>query len=400
MAWIDDELDPERRDGLSAHLSECAACRETVRALERLCAQQDAALARYRDVLARGNGKPISPVTAWPEVTARIAEATAGGAAVSPGIGAVGPSPSGSRTAAANVTAAGHAAGNAPRWPRARRRWWSLVAAAAVVVALALPPVRSAAASWLSIFRVDRVTVLPWSPALEQQLQQALEGRGLTRLDLQDYGEIEVHGQPAVRGLSPEEAARRGGFSPLPKQLGDGTVRDVTLRLQGEVQLSLRVPAFNRLLAQMGSTERIPTSLDGQPIRVTIPAELSASYVREDGSGVAFVDMVRAPEIAVPGSDADVAQVRRALLSLPFLPADLRRNLEAMEDWRRTVVIPVPSSAKPEPVDLGGVQGWAWQEGESFSDVIWSDGRVITLLRVPGDRAHAVSLARALQGGR
>lgn len=402
MAWLDDELDAEQRACLSAHLATCAACRETVRVLEHLLVQQNAALARYRDTLARDNGKPVLPGAAWSEVAARIAEATAGGAGASPGLAAVPPSVAASRNSSGNVAAGstGRAAGNAPRLRGTRRRWWTVAAAALVAVSLALPPVRSAAAAWLSILRVDRVTVLPWSPALQQQLQQALESRRLTRLDLREYGDIEVHGQPAVRGLSPEEAARRGGFPPLPKQLGDAAVRDVSLRLQGELQLTLHVPAFNRLMAQLGSTERIPASLDGQPIRVTIPAELSAAYIRDDGSGAAFVEMLRAPEIAVPGSDADVAQVRRALLSLPFLPNEVRRDLEAMDDWRRTLVLPVPASAAPEPVDLGGVQGWVWQESGQWSGVVWSDGRVITLLRAPGDGAHAVSLARALRGGR
>lgn len=82
-----------------------------------------------------------------------------------------------------------------------------------------------------------------------------------------------------------------------------------------------------------------------------------------------------APRVEVP-DDVDVAQVRAALLSLPFWPEQVRSQLEAVEDWQHTLVIPAENVTR---VNIRGNSGVLSAEGNS-QQLIWLEGGMLYYL--------------------
>ncbi|MBX6377612.1 MAG: zf-HC2 domain-containing protein, partial [Clostridia bacterium] len=388
QAWIDGEVDAVEGAVLSAHFRGCADCREAAGRLRELTERQDRALrARLQAVRGGGFDAPSAHRGAWEAVLSRLAAARAETAGA------------GVATADAGLAAAARAAlpggvKPGPETPaedpragtrRAWRRAWTAAAAAVVLAGVLLvPPVRSAAAGLLSAFRVERLAVVPVGPQTMARIRQALQERGVTTIDLREYGDIEVTGRE-VRSNPPAEELAQLGFPPLPTRLGDAALVSTHLESRAEVRVALKVAAINRLLARLGSEERLPESADGRTVRVTVPAQLNAIY----GSAVAggarapiTVTMVRAPEVAMP-EGIDVDQARRALLSLPFLPYEVRQQLEAIDDWGRTAVVPVPTN-RAERVNLDGVEAWLFSPSQDWTVVTWLEDGVITALQGEG----------------
>lgn len=376
QAWLDGELDGVVREGLAAHLTSCPACRRTVAELEGLARQQHRLLGLARQASEAGDRTGADPEGAWQAFLARLA--ATGGSAV--------PVPAPVPAVPATPAAA----------PGRRRRWLGPVAAAAALaLALALPTVRAATAGLFRVFRVEQVQVVPFTPGMEAELRRALQGFGDGHVDLREFGELTVEAAPPER-LPAAEAVRRGGFPPLPARLGDVELRDAILRPRMELRMVLRTAAINRLLAQVGSPERVPAELDGRPIRVTVPAELTADYRGPGGRWVQVIRL-RAPEIVVP-EGVDVERARRAVLSLPFLPGELRRALERAADWR-TAVLPVDARWTPERVELGAVEAWVLSPHPGRTMVLWLERGIVTVVDGGGDRPRVLALARALREG-
>lgn len=378
QAWLDGELDPDEHGVLQQHLSTCSRCQRSVRRLQDL-ARWQGELLRPLQHAATAGGTDVT--TAWAALQTHLAAA---------GVNEIPAQSAGGGVAVPAVT-------HSPA-----RRWrWALVAAAVAAAAtVALPPVQRTAAGLLRILRVNRVELVPFTPAMEAQILRALNGDGTGgTFDLERFGRIEVSA-PAGRPLTPDEAQQPGDLPPLPARLGGREMMNAWYRPQVEVRLTPKVAALNELLARLGSPDRLPAALDGQTVRIAIPAQLSAEYGEKDGAvwpNVTYVMRLRAPTLAVPAG-LDVEAVQRALRSLPFLPEPLRRHLEATGDWR-TVPLPVPARLNPQQVEVGGLDVWLVESGPGRSGAMWLEGGVITFLDAEGNQERILALVRELRGG-
>lgn len=222
----------------------------------------------------------------------------------------------------------------------ARRHRLALMGVAAVItlaVGLSFGSVRAAAARLLGVFRVTRFQTIAVTPGDLARVERMLrEGIGSVRLG--DYGEIEMatEGTDGLVSLDQAKAAVDFGLR-LPSRLPAG------MEFQGlwatpsvRLSLTLAVDRANAFLTSLGGTKMLPQELDGEEFTLRIPAAIDAQY---GGDGSLHVLQARSPELDVPG-DAGAEAVRDALLAMPFLPDNVKRQVAAVEDWQHTFLVP------------------------------------------------------------
>jgi hypothetical protein len=114
-----------------------------------------------------------------------------------------------------------------------------------------------------------------------------------------------------------------------------------------------------------------------------VPDAVSARYQTPDGSGELFLAQARSPEIQVP-SGVDENAVRDALLSIPVLPENLRKQLAAINDWQHTLLVPNINGSTTQ-VTVNGEEGVfirsnAGSGHGQTNSLVWHDNGVIRML--------------------
>lgn len=256
------------------------------------------------------------------------------------------------------------------------------VAAAMILcigVVLGVAPVRSAASQILGVFRVQRITLVDISPDEIRHLERVLrQEEGL--VDIRNFGRVEVKRGEPYRDVDTQTASRLAGFelrvpSRVPGPYGSPKV---VVNESITVDLTLDVDKVNQMLASLGARRLIPREADGKRITVRIPPTVQIRYeaVNDDHTGLDLLE-TRSPELLVPAG-VDPVWVRDAIMSLPFLPNELRSRLIEIDDWQHTLVIPnVRGSSRR--VSVGGREGvFIRPESEGgHSALVWLDGEVI-----------------------
>ncbi len=191
------------------------------------------------------------------------------------------------------------------------------------VVLVVTPAGRQAAAGFLASFRSERIQVVTFDPDEPTAGFDALA-------DI-----VEVDGDPATHPEptevdGPQAAAEISGFQPTPvASLPDGATLD-------SVQAS--PPSTVRLTFTADRAPDLPPELDGAQLVVSLPGAVAMTY-QVDGQALVVAE---AEQLAVDAVGGDLAQIRGYLLGRPEVPADLARQLLAIDDWTTTLPIPVP----------------------------------------------------------
>lgn len=259
---------------------------------------------------------------------------------------------------------------------------WRRVAAgvAAVLVlgaAMATQAGQTAFADVLSVFRAERFQVVALDPAT-------------LRSDLAVLAELgELRGQPTdpvtVDGL--DEAAEIAGFMPA----------TLSQPPPGAPQVVAAAPQTVEVAFSTARTPDLPAELDGAVLRLRLPGVVVQQWGDApslDGSGAhaagapavgapsasgGTVAVVEAGQVAVDVAGGDLADLRRWLLDQPKLSGSLVAQLEAIDDWRTTLPIPLPvGDVAWRDVTVGGADGLAFGDDSGLAAaVVWpSDGRI------------------------
>lgn len=362
-AYLDEELPPARRADVDRHLADCAACRRALAearadlqwTADRLGALQAGSLPvaagpAWRRLSALQRGQPLAAVPARRPVASR-------------------------RLPASRLVAG--------------------VAAALVVAAFSLPSVRAAAGGFLSLFRVERLQVVAVSPQDLTAIHQALRSGSVNIRGLADISISPPQNKTASTTLA--GARNLADFPVLAPETPVGyRLSQVTFTPWRRVDFRLHAGAINRLLASLGSTARIPAAADGKQVQVRIGEAVQMHY---QGSGAPIrVTQSVTPEVGVPAG-VDVAALRQALLQLPFLPADLRNQLAAVSDWRRTALIPEVGGTSRN-VAVNGDSGVFLQASAPGAQnaLAWVSGdQVVRIITGPLDLSQAQALAASMR---
>lgn len=340
QAYLDGEVGREEKKKIMKHLESCKACRGTVQELQNLQA--------FCEDTVVVKDAAVDLDRAW----ARFEE---------------------NRQHTASRKAAGM------NEERTRKGWSSLktktkrlvvsgVAAAAIVSSFAIPQVQVGADQFLSLFRVDQFEMVQLTQDDLEEVESWVSEHEAGEMDLKGLGKLErsvAEGEP--QQFQTIASAREAGY-PVPK-LGEFGVTGVEVMPAQTMTFTLDVEKANQLLVQLEAEQQFEAALDGKPFSVSIFETLKADYLL-NGQHVSYV-RTKSPEISVP-EGISIAQLRDTLLSLPFLPENVKAQLANIEDFETTLPVPAVDTeeAKVSEVQVGGAQGFTFVSQDKAS-VVW-----------------------------
>jgi len=349
QAYLDGELDVDTAARVAGHLTGCAACRERLLALEELAGSTTAALAPYRRETAATERPLRAPRMRHlpyryqhPTKTRRFVNMFQ------------------------------------------RYKWFAGAAASVLTLAffLSWAPGRSLAAQFLNIFRMERIQVVEITPEDMAQLTELLDGVGGQggEVEIRNIGRVRVEHPPDTAWIvaaDPTQAEELSGLSlNLPTTLAGRERMEIIVEKSPVITFTPDVESLNSYLKRTQSAVLLPRDLAGQSITFNIPPLLRAKY-GQTGQGFALY-AARDLTIEAP-QDFDLVSLRQALLRLPYLPENFRRQLAAVEDWRHTLPIPETQGMGATEISVNGNQGvyfvnefdtsaviLAWRAGDSW----------------------------------
>ena len=238
---------------------------------------------------------------------------------------------------------------------------YRVIAVALVLVlglgaALSFSSVREAAAGFLSIFRVEKVQTVSLDLNDLQQIESALREGG-RKVDLKQFGRLEVDGKVKMTPVTLAEAQKMVSFAVKEPQVVPPGLFPLQILYSSPATASftLKVNNVNALLEHFGSKSLLPPELDGKKFSLDLPAAVVMQWAAPDGRPELTIVQSYSPQLKVP-EGVDLENVRKALLGLPILPDDLKRQLTAIDDWQHTAVIP-GINGSTRSVTVQGVPG-------------------------------------------
>ncbi|WP_338826288.1 hypothetical protein MTBGP_10490 [Moorella thermoacetica] len=341
QAYLDGELDAEMTARVADHLAGCPACLQRLQDLEELADSTTTALAAYRRE-TEAAGRPLR----------------------APGPGSM-PFRHRPLTKARRMV------------DMIRQHKWFSGAAAAVLalaVFLSWAPGRSLAAQFLNIFRMEKIQVVKITPEDMAQLDKLFNGQG-GEVDIRNFGRVEVRrpAEPRVE-VDPAQVESLSGMKlDLPANLAGRERVAVSIEQTPTVTFTPDVEKLNSYLQKHGGV-LLPAELVGKSFTLRIPPLVIADY-GQPGKGFTLC-AARDLTIDAP-QGVDVVALRQALLNLPFLPENLRRQLAAINDWQHTLPIPQTQGMAAQEITVNGNQGVYFNGGATNNSSVilaWRQG--------------------------
>ncbi|MBS3887123.1 MAG: zf-HC2 domain-containing protein [Dethiobacter sp.] len=351
QTYLDGELDMDMSVRVAGHLAGCAACRERLRSLEELAVSTTNVFAPYRrETAAMGCPSRLPNMPHLPYLYQSLTKTRR----------------------FVNMFQ--------------RYKWFAGIAVSvlALAVFLSWAPGRGLAAQFLNIFRMERIQVVEITPEDMAQLAKLLDGiEGIDgpvgEVDIRNFGRVRVEHPPDAAWIveaDPTQVEELSGLKlNLPVTLAGRDRMEIIIEQPPTITFTPDVENLNSYL-RTHSKVLLPPDLAGQTITFNIPPLLRAQYGQADQGFALYA--ARDLTIEVP-QDFDLASLRQALLRLPFLPENFRRQLAAIEDWRHTLPIPEIQGMGATEISVNGNQGvyfvnefdtnavvLAWRQGDSW----------------------------------
>jgi len=296
--------------------------------------------------------------------------------------------------------------------PRVRLVWAALALITILAASLSLPPVRAFANSFLGLFRVQQVSVIPFDP-LNLPSNFSTDQPGITQL-FADNLKIETLGNAQEAATSAEASSLAGIPVRLPESLS-GTPR---LSVQPGTKLSFKVDLsrIQAILSDAGFKDiQLPKELDGATVNAELPMIVTAMYgdyipgsagpgqdpdVKNSWcSDCTVLVQLASPTIETP-EGVDLSAIGKAYLRLTGMTDADAESFSQTVDWATTLVIPVPNSTSRETVSVDGVNGVFIQQNPEYSTqymLIWVKNGIIYALTGYGDSQTALKIANSLK---
>lgn len=232
-----------------------------------------------------------------------------------------------------------------------KKRYYLMIIAVLLVGVIFIPPVRAAAESALSIFRVADTKTISISVG---DLQELLEyAKTLEEPDTAEYEalmqEFMDKAESQVQSLS--DAYEFKAFPvKLPDALKDETPALYALDAQ-EQTVTLDTEKINGALTRLGAAALVDSSWSGTAVTVKTPPVFFADY--------GDVVLAITENIFIDAPDAVLGNLKSAFLSLPAIPENLRAQLSPIDPKTRDIYLPVLEGLGRE-TDLGGTTGYVY----------------------------------------
>ncbi len=382
-AYLDNEMAAPQKEQARSHLASCPQCQKLAEQVAGQARQVSARLSMIDDPHLQS----LRPNTAHARLQARIAEKE-------------------KITMRQKIFSS-----------RYRPVWVAIGLVLILATALAFPPVRAIANSFLGLFRVQQFTVVQVNPGnLPEQLGSSTQLEQM----FTDNVVVEEHGEPQD-AASRDEASQLAGIPVrLPTRWDSQPALKVTPG--GEIAFNVDLQLTRALLEEIGRSDiQLPDELDGATVQVSVASGVTAMYgdcefdpeqARQHGFDPDDPSLPRLPDCttfmqmpsptitAPPG--LDIPKIGEAYLQLMGMSPEEAASFAQTVDWSTTLVIPIPrygTTYREVPID--GVNGTLIvQESEDRADqylMVWVKDGILYSITGPGDGSSALRLANSLE---
>jgi hypothetical protein len=302
---------------------------------------------------------------------------------------------------------------------RYRAAWAMIAIAALLAVSMTFPPVRAWAEGMLAQFRVSKISVVSVDSNLLSQLGNGSDLSKQISQVLSDSVTVTKKPQGVKAAANAADAAKLAGFQVrLPTSRSD--TPQLIVQDSGAFQFVVNRARAQTLLDQAGASNlKLPASIDGAVIKVTIPSGVVAGYgdcpnlTEEDAGssqgspGRTMINCIVLTQIPSPSVDAppdlDIQQLAELGLQFAGMTKEQAHAYASSMEWTSTLVVPIPRNAaqyKPILVD-GGSSGYLIQrpldDAPQYA-IIWvKNGIIYAVSGMGGDTTAALNIANSLK---
>jgi anti-sigma factor RsiW len=270
------------------------------------------------------------------------------------------------------------------------------------VLALAFTPLSSLADQLFKTFRVQQFAAVAVrvpgmkempqpqqiNPDQQQQVMQMLAALGTPTTNATKASVAEVPDSAAAQAFLAQYGATFQVPGQLPTAFANSPARYGTAQPTTSSYV-LNVPVAKQYLTLANSPELNslpwPAGIDTLTFGLDTPAAVATYYGDGQTNGFGIVQMANLPN-AGPGAgpalklpdELDVNAFRTAILALPGLPQDTVAQLKNVQDWDRTLIIPVPEDATTKNVSIKGNAGMLILDGQGRGSLLlWQDDGIM-----------------------
>lgn len=275
--------------------------------------------------------------------------------------------------------------------------------AAVLVVSLSFPQVQAAASDFLSIFRMDKVEFVKVTQDDLAQVEGWLNSGKAGEMELKGIGKLwidEANQGKIDKGehnkyYNSRESAEKAGVK-LPAIPSDMTFEGVDVSTPYTIHFEMNVEKANKLLAQLKVENRFDENLSGKRFSLHV-ANMQNIWMKNDKDSISY-SVVSAPELQAP-EGVDMAQLRDTMLSLPFIPNNVKKQMLSIDDWQHTLPLPYleDGDSKMKEVKVHGQAGVLITNSYN-KQLIWQEnGQIHTLGGSNSTEEELLTLAKNLK---
>lgn len=290
---------------------------------------------------------------------------------------------------------------------RYRPAWAAAALTILVALALTVPPVRTLAADFLSLFRVQKIEFTPVNqaalpdeetletvaPEIEQMFDENLAISIEGEHDIIDEATARDRAQFPIR-LPESEEHKEARYEWTPPV---------------HISMQIDLPRLKALFKELGYQDiDLPKALDGKTVEADFEGMLTAAYgdceepPSPEQTCITLVQMP-SPTASVPG-DFDVDQLGRVYLELLGMTEEEAITLSERIDWATTLVVPFPHHVNLtyEPMSVDGVEGTLIHSESGYRPMaeyllIWVKDDIIYAVAGRGEHDEALTLINSLK---
>jgi len=303
-----------------------------------------------------------------------------------------------------------------PMWKQltsklSRPAWAGIALVAVLAISMAFPPVRAAANSFLQLFRVEQVRLLPMdTEALSQEMHSSktLEALFTENVDVQRQGESQ-------EVTTFKEAAALAPFAPRQLTGVEGPSRFM-VEPGGTMTFKVDLEMARAALREMGRSDiQLPDSLEGAVVKMEVPVTVTTiigecalpepqdpdTQSSRPYRPIECTTFTQAPSPSISAPpELDLVQMGEIYLQVLGMSEEEAKLYAASVDWATTLVMPVPQNGRGEfeEIAVDGVQGLfiASEYSDNFS-LMWVKDGTLYLLTGTGDQTKALELVASLK---
>lgn len=361
QAYLDDELTRDEKKTVMQHLESCPSCREELEMLQALDLELDLSL--------QDSSLEVDVDEAWRTFEKKI--------------NVKGQKEESANQPTSNETEPVKHKGVSKMTAKTKRLVASGVAAATIFGSLAFPQVQVAADQFLSMFRVNQVEMVKLTQEDMHEVDRWLSQEKEGTYDLKGLGEIKIsdltqdfNGYSEHARFSNVEEVKAAGYEV--ETINDYNFEGMHLSPGYELGFNLDVDKANNLLTQFGVDEQFDKRLDGETFSLHVGERKEYNFSNDSGN-ISY-SKVDAPTFTVP-EGASVDELKDTLLELPFVPNDVKRQIQQIQSIEETLPLPYVQDEGEtlDEITIAGEKGFM-VTGQQHSLIMWQKGDQIHVL--------------------